>query len=94
VKSKTSKSSAFKAKSKKFKMILYTTVSYISLHSLTAISTIYGKFHDSHKIWYFFNSFEGNAVLLAYLVPFFIYIHFNNIFRKRFLSLINYRSVF
>jgi hypothetical protein len=86
-----SKAIAFKAKSKKFKMILYTAISHVMIHTIAAIKTTYGKFHASNMFWYCINVFEGNGILLSYLIPFFLYIHFNNVFRRKFLSLFKCR---
>jgi hypothetical protein len=86
-----SKAIAFKAKSKKFKMILYTAISYVIIHTIAAIKTTYGKFQTFNKFWYCLNAFEGNGILLSYLIPFFLYIHFNNIFRRRLFSLFRFR---
>jgi hypothetical protein len=91
--SHSSKAVAFKAKSRKFKMILYTALSYSLLHTIASIKTTYGKFHQTDTFWYCFNTFEGNAVLLSYLVPFFLYIHFNNIFKKKLVDLIKCKFI-
>jgi hypothetical protein len=94
VKSELSQTTALTAKTKKLKLIFYSASSYILLHLMPIVKTTYGKFHEINLFWYTFDSFEGSFILFSYVLPFFLYIYFNNVFRQNFLNFIKFKCIF
>jgi hypothetical protein len=82
---------SIKAHEKKVKMIYFSAINSLLLHSPTILLDFYLKYQKTNFAAYY-DSVSYNILMLSYVTPFIIYISFNKIFRKNFMILIRMRT--
>jgi hypothetical protein len=74
---------SLKAKERKLKIVFYSALNYVLLHTPNLIFSVYGKFKKTN-FWLCYSSLTTFMVFLSYLTPFFIYLKYNKVFRRTF----------